>query len=584
MQSGYSKRNFIDQIVVIVLFLSILSLFLEYGIHQTRMIFLITNILDYCIIVLFISEAVMRISGAEKRLSFIRNKIFDHLLLIVILALFIYTRYMRFVSGEGGINHLPINIILIRNAFNILKILSRVKRLNAYIKSVSRHPAQTIAFSFIIVILLGTVFLMLSISTADNSRLGFVNSLFTATSAVCVTGLIVVDTATKFSLFGKVVIMILIQIGGLGIMILSYFGAYVIGKRISLEEKIAISYLLNEQDMQKISTTIMKIIFFTFGIELVGAMLLFGDFNDLYGDTFQAVFFSMFHAVSAFCNAGFALFSNSFESFKTNISINFIITGLIITGGISFSVVFNLIENFKTNIKTNVFSRRIRKSKLTLNTKVVVISTLFLIFGGMLLIYGIEHRGNLVRFDLKTQYLAVFFQSVTLRTAGFNTIDIATLRIPTLFIMVLFMFIGGASGSTAGGVKVNTVSVIFAYLKSTFNNRKETTLMNSYISKRIINKSFLIVLLSLGAVFIGTFILSLVEPFSFERILFEVVSAFGTVGLSTGITGSLTQISKIMIIILMFVGRIGPMTLIIALSQKPDQTRVKYPEGNILIG
>lgn len=578
------KRNYVDQIVIIVLLLSILSLFLEYGINETKTVFLITSILDYCVIILFVTEAVMRISRAEKKLNHIRNNLFDYLLLTVILTLFVYTRYMRFVMGAGELTKLSTNIILVRNTFSILKILGRVKRLNAYIKSISRHPAQTIAFSFIVVILLGTIFLMLSISTADRSRLGFINSLFTATSAVCVTGLIVVDTATKFSLFGKIVIMILIQIGGLGIMILSYFGAYVIGKRITLEEKIALSYLLNEQDMQKISTSIMKIIFFTLGIELVGAMILFGDFNNLYGNTLQAVFYSMFHAVSAFCNAGFALFPDSLESFKSNMSINFTIAGLIIAGGISFSVIFNLIENFKSNVKTNLFSRRVRKSKLTLNTKIVLAATVILLIGGMLLIYSIEHRGNLIKFDLKTQYLAAFFQSVTLRTAGFNTIDFSTLRIPTLLIMCLFMFIGGASGSTAGGVKVNTISVIFAYLKSILNNRKETTIWSSYISKRSVNKAFLIVILSLGAVFTGALVLSLVEPFAFERILFEVVSAFGTVGLSTGITGSLTQISKMIIIILMFIGRIGPMTLMIAFSQKPEQIRVKYPEGDILIG
>ncbi|HCK99702.1 MAG TPA: potassium transporter KtrB [Candidatus Marinimicrobia bacterium] len=336
--------------------------------------------------------------------------------------------------------------------------------------------------------------------------------------------------------------------------------------------------------MQKISTSIMKIIFFTLSVELVGAMILFGDFNNLYGNTLQSVFYSMFHAVSAFCNAGFALFPDSLESFKSNMSINFTIAALIITGGISFSVIFNLIENFKSNVKTNLFSRRVRKSKLTLNTKIVLVSTMILIIGGMLLIYSTEHRGNLIKLDLKTQYLAVFFQSVTLRTAGFNTIDFATLRIPTLLIMCLFMFIGGASGSTAGGVKVNTISVIFAYLKSIFNNRKETTMWSSYIPKRSVNKAFLIVILGLGAVFTGVLVLSLVEPFAFERILFEVVSAFGTVGLSTGITGSLTQISKLMIIILMFIGRIGPMTLMIAFSQRPEQISVKYPEGDILIG
>lgn len=584
MQSGNNRHKLIDQIVLLVLFLSIISLFLEYGIHQTHTIFWITNVLDYVIIILFVSETAIRIYQAQSKLAYVRGNLFDLLLLTVIVALFIYTRYMRYALGSGGMSRLSTNIILIRNTFNILKTLGRVKRLNAYIRSISRHPAQTIAFSFIIIILVGTIFLMLSISTADNSRLGFINSLFTATSAVCVTGLIVVDTATKFSLFGKIIIMILIQIGGLGIMILSYFGAFVIGKRISIEEKLALSYLLNEQDMEKISTTIMKIIFITFGIELTGALILYGNFNDLYGDSLKAAFYALFHAVSAFCNAGFALFTDSLEHFKSDPGMNFTIAGLIIIGGISFSVIFNLVENFKTNLETSILSRRIRKSQLTLNTKVVLIMTVILIFSGMLLVYGLEHRGNLVHYDLKTQYLAAFFQSVTLRTAGFNTINTAALRVPTLLLMCLFMFIGGASGSTAGGVKVNTVGVIFAYLKSVFYNRKETTLLNNFLSKRIINESFLIILLAGCAVFSGTFIISLLEQFPLEQILFETVSAFGTVGLSTGITGSLCGLSKITIIVLMFIGRLGPMTLIIAMSQKPAYIRIKYPEGIILIG
>jgi trk system potassium uptake protein TrkH len=574
----------IDQIIVVVLFLSILSLFLEYGIPQTKIVNLVVGVLDYLIIILFLIEAIIRIIRVEKKFLYIKNTLFDHLLLLVILVLFIYTRCQHYISGGTNIHRLSTNIILIRNIFSVLKILSRMKRLNAYIKSVSRHPAQTIAISFIIIILLGTIFLMLSISTADRTHLGFTNALFTATSAVCVTGLIVVDTATKFSLFGKVIIMILIQVGGLGIMILSYFGAFVIGRRISLEDKIALSFLLNEQDIQKISSTIVKIILFTFGIELLGAMILFGNFNDLYGDSYTAAFYSIFHAVSAFCNAGFAVFTDNLEYFKSSISMNFVITGLIIAGGISFSVIFNLIENFKTNLETNIFSRRIRKSKLTLNTKVVVITTSILILSGMLLIYGIEHRHNLIKYDLKTQYLAAFFQSVTLRTAGFNTVDISKFRLPTLLIMILFMFIGGASGSTAGGVKVNTISVVFAYLKSTLKNRKETTLLNNFLSKSLINKAFLIIILALGAIFCGTLILGLIEPYPFEKILFEVVSAFGTVGLSTGITGSLTNISKFTIIALMFIGRIGPMTLVIAVSQRRDVIRIKYPEGDILIG
>jgi trk system potassium uptake protein TrkH len=578
------KQKSIDRLIFLILLLGLISLFLEYGVHPTPLVRIFVNILDFAVIILFTLETVLRFSTASDKKSFVGDNIFDLMLLVILIVLFTYTKYTAFLMHSQKLQQFSTKIIMIRNIFSILKIFGRVKKLNYFLKSISSRPAQTIAFSFLVVILIGTILLMLPFAIADGYRLGIINALFTATSAVCVTGLIVVDTATKFTLYGKIVIMLLIQVGGLGIMILSYFSAVMIGKRISIEEKLAMSYLINEQDMHKISRTIVKIILVTFAIELVGAMLLFAKLQQSMGVSPHTMLFSVFHSISAFCNAGFALYTDSLEGFKSSILVNFIIAGLIILGGISFAVIFNLTDVYRKRSRIRLFNGGRRLARLNLNTKAVLIVTGILIFSGMLLIYGLEHRGNLVQYGLKTQYLSAFFQSVTLRTAGFNTIPISQLKVASLLLMVLFMFIGGASGSTAGGIKVNTVFVIFAYIKSTLSGKSETTALKNTIPRDLINKSFMLAILALLAVFSGTFILSISEHFSLDKILFEVVSAFGTVGLSTGITGLLSGVGKITIIILMFIGRIGPLTLIAALSRKSKQYEVKYPEESMQIG
>jgi len=575
------NKNILDRLILIVLFLGIVTLFFEHGASPDPHVRLFINIVDYAIIILFITETVLRFVAAPRKLNFLRFNLFSLLLLTVLVTLFILNKITSFRVAHGNLTVVSTNIIILRNAFVALKILGRIKRLNYFIKSITTHPAQTIVTSFFIIIVVGGILLMLPF--ASNGELHAMEALFTSTSAVCVTGLIVVDTATKFTVYGQIIIMILIQIGGLGIMILSYFGAFVVGKRISLEEKLAMSYLLNEQDLHKISESIAKIIIITFAIEIIGAIFLFNEFSDLFGFTAQTLLFSAFHAVSAFCNAGFALFTNSLENFQSSTPMNMIICLLIILGGISFPVIFNLIEIVISRVR-NMFRKRVRGAKLNLNAKAVLIMTGILILGGTLLIYGFEHGSILLTKDLKTQYLNAFFQSVTLRTAGFNTINLAKLHINTLLIMMLFMFIGGASGSTAGGIKVNTFTVIYAYLYSIFRGRENTTLMNHSISKDLVNKSFFIVILAIIAVFVGALILSISENFAFEEILFEVVSAFGTVGLSLGITGALSGAGKIVIIILMFIGRIGPLTLIVALSRKQSKLQIRYPEGNVLIG
>ncbi len=447
----------------------------------------------------------------------------------------------------------------------------------------TKNPGRTILFSFLFIILLGSILLSFPFATNDNGRLSFIDALFTSTSAVCVTGLIVQDTATKFSIFGKIVIMLLIQAGGLGIMIMSYFASFIVGKKFSIKEKMTMSYLLNVSDMRKLTGSIVKIIVITFIIELVGSLFLYLDFSALFGHGKKALFFSLFHAISAFCNAGFALFSDSFMQYRGDLSMNLIISLLIIFGGLSFGVMFNVVEVLMAKLRRKI-SGEYKLTKLTINTKIVLIYTGILLFAGMLIFYFFEHKYILLEKGIGTQYLSSFFQSVTLRTAGFNTLDIAKLQINTILILMVFMFIGGASGSTAGGIKVNTFGIIVSYLRTILKNKTNLIIMNHHIRKRTINKAFLLMFLGLSVIFTGTLILTVTENFALEKIIFEVVSAFGTVGLSMGITFYLSMIGKIVIVVIMFVGRIGPLTLILALSNKEKKLEIKYPEGRMIIG
>jgi len=580
------KKNINDKLIFSIVILGIIGFTLEYLVSLFSFIPILLNIIEFVVIFLFVLEFSIRIVQARFRLIFIRRNLLDLLLLVFIGGAFILQRYAAGFLDPAKIRIFSVNLIVIRYfvaIFYTLKLYVRDKRLNDYYRSLAAHPAVTVILSFIIVILAGTLFLMMPFATNDGSRLKLLEALFTATSAVCVTGLVIMDTATRFSLYGQFVIMILIQIGGLGLMILTYFGAFVIGKRISLEERIAISYLMNEQDTARITASIIKIIFLTISIETLGAMLLFRYFKDLFGTDFKAFFFAIFHSVSAFCNAGFSLFSDNFAGFRSSIYLNVVICGLIIAGGLSFGVLSNMFENLFSRIRNAILIKKTRRLDISMNTKAVLIVTGILLVSGTLLIYGLEHGRQLLTLDLKTQYLSAFFQSVTLRTAGFNTLDIGKLRDTTLLLMVLFMFVGGATGSTAGGVKVNTIFVIYAYIRSLIRGEPDVVILKHSLTRDTVSRAFLTIILSLIFVFIGTLVLTITEAFPLTRLIFEEMSAFGTVGLSTGITTELSTIGKLTIIVTMFIGRIGALTLMFAIFQRGQRSSaVRYPEGAII--
>ncbi len=428
--------------------------------------------------------------------------------------------------------------------------------------------------SFLITILIGTFVLMLPFSAARGA-VSPEDALFTAASAVTVTGLIVKDTAADFSPFGQVVILILLQIGGLGFMTFSTFGILLMGKSFSITDKTIIENDFTAGRYKNVKDLVKKIVIMTFGMELLGAVVLYYQFTGLNGA--HRVFAAVFHSISAFCNAGFSIFSSSFEDYTGHWGINVTLMILIICGGIGFLVLNEISLLIRKKIK--------HISRLSLHSKLVLITSGMLIFLGFLVIFIEEllNKSNHLVFGEKI--LSSLFQSVTARTAGFNTINLNYLSFASIFIIILLMFIGASPGSTGGGIKTSSVGIVMAYFRSRLKGREKIEIFYRNISARNIEKAFMVIILSFLIVFISFLMLLTFESeLKTDDLLFETVSAFATVGLSMGITSKLSLMSKLVIIVTMFIGRVGPLTLLIALSKKESPANFKYPEEPIMIG
>ena len=576
--------KFVQVIIIFTLFLSIVSLFLEQVEDPGPVIPVVNNIIDYIILLLVFTEALAGFISSRYKLLYIREHKFSLLFVMAFIVLFVIIKFGIFAGFSAAGGSVSLLLIILRNTFLVLKIFGRFQKFSRYMESFTVHPAQSILLSFLIVILLGTLVLMMGFTTRDGRGLSFINSLFTSTSAVCVTGLIVVDTAAHFSVWGQIVLLLLIQIGGLGIMILSFFTIYAVRRTISLEDKLLLSYMLSEDDMSNLTRSLRNIIFITFIIEFAGALLLFAGFLSGYGFSPHTVFLSVFHAISAFCNAGFSLFPDSLESCRSNPLIIFTIAFLIILGGLSFGVITNITTVLKRHIRLKLSGSAGKSAGLSLNSKIVIKYTLYLIVAGIVVIYFLEHGNVMKDYALGEQYLSAFFQSVTLRTAGFNSIPFESLQPATLFFMIILMFIGAASGGTAGGIKINSLVVIGAYVRSFLTGEDQVRMGKYSIAPDRVGKSFIILLFGLCSVFLGTLVLSFSEKMPFLSLLFEATSAFGTVGLSSGVTAGLGITGKIVIIVLMYLGRLGPLTILSAASRNRLKTKIEYPVGDISIG
>ncbi len=559
----------------IFLILGLAGLFLEQQIEVLGSFRWLTSLIDIALVIFLISEELITFIQYPNKKHFLKNNIPSLIFLLVYLSLFIFNRVLSLTNPGTSFKGYFL-LVLLRNILLFLKVFGRIRKFTEFLNSIFTKPAQTVVISFIIVILVGTLLLKMPVMSV-NGNIKFIDALFTVTSAVCVTGLAVVDTAIHFTIYGKIVIMLLIQIGGLGIMLLSYFMVFSFRRSVSLKDRDILSFMLNEKDLKGIQKSVKKIIFLTFIIEFSGAFILFPIFYRSQNSGFEAVFFALFHSVSAFCNAGFALFSNSLEGFRGNLVFNITISLLIIMGGISFSVLTDLTTGFKALIKRKKFS-------LSINSKVVVNVSLFLTVFSMLVIYKLEHLNQLYNMPLGEQYLSAFFQSVTLRTAGFNTISFSAMKPVTLVFMLGVMFIGGASGSTAGGIKVNTLGVVWAYIQSFRHESDDTLIYKHIVSREAILQAFTVIFFGIVSIFVVSVIMFITENQPPITIIFETVSAFATVGVSAGITADLTVIGKLCIIILMFFGRLGPLTLLTASSKGSKNRRISYPEAKILIG
>lgn len=431
---------------------------------------------------------------------------------------------------------------------------------------------------FLLLIAAGTVLLMLPISTTRG--ISFTDALFTSTSSVCVTGLIVKDTQHDFTLFGLWVILVLIQIGGLGYMSMASWIALLAGKRIGLGERIVLSESLSAGTLEGIVGFMKRLIWFVFILELTGCIVLTARFSFDF-PLKEALFKGVFHSISAFNNAGFSLFSDSLVRYRGDLVVNVVIMALIILGGIGFMVMDNSWRRFLS----------LKSSRLTLHTKLVLSASLVLITGGAVLFY-ISERTYLFTVtgpDIMEHMALSLFASVTARTAGFNTVDYSALQHATIFLTMCLMLIGASPGSTGGGVKTTTISVIVMHLWRTLRGKRDTVLFRQRVPESMIARAFVLLALSLFFIIIITFIIIEIEHSPLIKTLFEVVSAFATVGLSFGDGGprsfaaAFSHPSKWMIIVTMFAGRLGPITLLTALLRQSEE-RIRYPEGRIMIG
>ncbi|MGM9973522.1 MAG: TrkH family potassium uptake protein [Clostridiaceae bacterium] len=449
--------------------------------------------------------------------------------------------------------------------------------IKTYLKSIKLNPVEILAIGFFALIIIGAIILSLPISSVSGQSTNFIDSLFTSTSAVCVTGLVTLDTGTYWSYFGKTIIIILIQIGGIGFMSFATLISLILGKKISLRERLIMQESMNTFSIQGLVKLAKYVLFFTFTIELLGALILSSQFIPQYG-YLKGSYYSLWHSISAFCNAGFDLFGEfqSLTSYSGNPIVILTIAALIVIGGLGFIVWSEVINYRKTK-------------RLSTHSKFVLLITFILVIGGMFLmiIFEFNNPETLKNLTFRDKIVNGLFASITPRTAGFNSIAIEGMTTSGIFLTIILMFIGGSSGSTAGGTKITTIGVLFMTLVAVVKGREDTEVFKRRIPKDIIYKAFTIVTIGLFIVITVTMLLSMTEPGApMESLLFETTSAYGTVGLSAGLTGNLSFFGKILIIFTMYCGRVGPLTVILALIRrgKKNGNGVKYPEDRIIVG
>ncbi|KSU85896.1 Ktr system potassium transporter B [Fictibacillus enclensis] len=446
----------------------------------------------------------------------------------------------------------------------------KVEKRRAFLyEPIQLNPPQILALLFLVLVLAGALLLKLPI--ASEKGVSWIDAFFTAVSAATVTGLVTVDPGSTFTLFGEIVILFLIQVGGLGIMSFAVLVVLMLGKRIGIKQRLIMQEALNQPSIGGVIRLVRNLLIFSLSIEAIAVILLsFRWVPDLgWG---KGIYYSIFHTIAAYNNAGFGLWPDNLVRYVGDPTVNLVITLLIITGGIGFTVLVDLWYSKKWK-------------DLSLHSRIMIWSTLFVNVVSILVFYAFEYNNphTLGHLSLGEKIWAAYFQGISPRTAGFNTIDIAGMRQDSLLFMIMLMFIGAGSASTGGGIKLTTFIVIIFAVLTFLRGKNEVTVLKRTIRTGIILRALAIATISMLLVFTGVMLLAMTEKAPFLTILFEVVSAFGTVGLTMGFTFKLTLIGKIIIICVMFLGKIGPLTLAFSIA-RPDKSNIRYPDGDLFTG
>ena len=517
-----------------------------------------------------------------------------------ILTVILLDALLRFLVGKPLIGFLLTDVgpselahwrFAISQLLLLLIIFVELGRLSQRLGRLKINPSHLFISSFILLIGFGTVFLMLPNMTTIAGSMPFMDALFTSVSASCVTGLVVVDTATYFTWKGQLVILILIQLGGLNIIsFASFFGAFLKGG-IGLKHNLMIRDVMSFDTLSDSRSLVKRIFLFTLLIEAAGAAYIFmtWDGSVHFSSVGSRVFHSLFHSVSAFNNAGFSTFTNGlFEAgVRDSYVMHFGIAGLVFFGGIGVTVLNDLFSPERLRMRMQTPWRRLETStRLSLYTSLILLVVGAIGFAAIESFNAAQYSdGGFLKMNWFEQTITSIFQSMSTRTAGFNSVDISLLSVPTLLMFMVLMFIGASSGGTGGGIKTSTFAVVFLSALATIRGKKYVQIYRRTISNELINKASSIFLFSVSVIFVGVFALTILEPdISFVQLLFEQISAVATVGLSTGITDDLSFGGRIVIILSMFIGRVGVLTVAVAVSRRVDTNNYKYREAHVMLG
>lgn len=529
--------------------------------HESPVVQDITRISYAAVIILYILWTILRLIQAGWRL----RPLVPDLMLAAALAAMIFPVY---IAGS---------IVSFRIGFSLLTALFRTSGVAALFTVIQSNPARLLLMSFLSGIVVGALLLMLPAATTDPRGADFFDALFTSTSAVCVTGLAVKDTASFFSGFGQVIILLLVQIGGLGIMTFSTLFVMLLGKRLGWRQEEQMREITGSHTIPQMYHLIVSIITTTLVLEFIGGVFLYLKF--LAGmDSFQAAWHAVFHAVTAFCGAGFGLYPDNMMRYVGDVYVNVVIMALIILGGLGFMV----IDDIRVNMR-NYNPLTLNWLRLTVHTRIVLIATAVLTVAGTLAIFYLEFDNTMLHLDTGDKLLSAAFQSVTCRSAGFNTLNIGAMSEASLLVCILLMFIGAAPASTGGGIKTTTLAVLLFSARAHLTSRSRVEVYSRSINPETVYKSVAILLFSSSFILIITVLLLSTQSFTFMQILFETVSAFGTVGLSMGITSELDPIGEILVSFLMYIGRVGPLSIALALGMRHSVT-MEFPTTRIVVG